>query len=166
MWDSRQTSYLSQGSKLASVFIFTLRLCIRHLPGLSFHPIAPSQTVFLVKYGCRQGEGLVLDSFEPCVLPENKLGGQELGPSRETTHYSQSMKSSFGVSMLHSTCVYLRVCLPTLKKTNVGSNLISTIPPFSFLTYLQGPRHKLGPVFACSLRGPASDVGLISWWSA
>lgn len=40
------------------------------------------------------------------------------------------------------------------------------IPPFFFLTYLQGPRHKLRPVFACSPRGPASDVGLTSWRSA
>lgn len=38
-------------------------------------------------------------------------------------------------------------------------------PPFSLLAYLQGPRHKLGPVFACSPRGPASDVGLTSWRS-
>lgn len=39
-------------------------------------------------------------------------------------------------------------------------------PPFSFLAYLQRLRHKLRPVFACSLRGPASDVGLTSWRSA
>lgn len=35
-------------------------------------------------------------------------------------------------------------------------------PLFSLLAYHQGPRHKLGPVFACSPRGPASDVGLTS----
>lgn len=37
---------------------------------------------------------------------------------------------------------------------------------FSFLAFLEGPRHKLRPVFACSLGGPVSDVGLTSWRSA
>lgn len=41
------------------------------------YPFAPSQIVLLVKYGCKQGEGLEFGWFEPCVLFENMLGRKE-----------------------------------------------------------------------------------------
>lgn len=110
VWDGWQTSYFSRGSGLATVFTFTLRLYIRHPPGLSVHPIAPSQIVFLAQIWLQAGRRSCVWQHRAACFVWKQARQRGLGPSRETTHDSQSMKSSFGVSMLHSKYVYLRAC--------------------------------------------------------
>lgn len=110
VWDDWQTSYFSRGSELATVFTFTLRLYISHPPGLSVHPIAPSQIVFLAQIWLQAGRRSCVWQHRAVCFVWKQARQWGLGPSRETTHDSQSMKSSFGVSMLHSKYVYLHAC--------------------------------------------------------
>lgn len=81
-----KTSHLVRGSELAVVFIFTLRLCICHLAGLGFHPVAPWQIVFWVKCGCRQG----MSAPAGHLLLENKLWS--LDESMDSMPFTQKLK--------------------------------------------------------------------------
>lgn len=68
-----------------------------------------------------------------------------------------------GVPVVKQKCRLKRKKIHILPTFSLSSSSLSLYTFFFHNAYLQGSRHKLRPVSACSPWGPVSDVGLISW---